>query len=180
MKYGRTEADTLRLNGWGVGDILEGQEGQSTHRIWITSVGQETFLCRWDYSCSGDYGEEEGNTTLDLREWRKVGHKPIETNQHQTLVPLEEVHSLMMHLAEAVHRNATDRGALPADEVRLLVDEGLQGYPAAGWCRDSAHRSWYRRTGEVCSCQKYSAAQLLAQLDETLRAQKAKPTGKTA
>jgi len=174
MQYGKTEAETLRLNGWGVGDVLEGDEGSNTARLWITSIGQETFLCRWDYGCTGEFGEEEGNTTLDHRVWRKVDHKPVTSNQQQELVPLEEVHSRLMYLAEAVHRNATDARALPADEVQQLVEECLQDYPAAGWCRDRGHRSWYRRTGESCTCPKLSATQLLAQLDETMRTQPAK------
>lgn len=74
MQRGKTEADTLHLNGWQVGDILEGQEGNRLDRILITQIGQERFLCRWKYSDKSDFGEESGNTTLAYREWRKVGH----------------------------------------------------------------------------------------------------------
>jgi hypothetical protein len=49
MKRGKTERETLDLNGWGVGDILEGDEGYGPSLIKITSVGEERFLCRWNY-----------------------------------------------------------------------------------------------------------------------------------
>lgn len=72
MIKGETEAETLRLNNWGVGDILEGDEGYGPDRILITAIGQERFLCRWDYSCTGDFSEESGSTTLMCRDWKKV------------------------------------------------------------------------------------------------------------
>lgn len=73
MKRGNTERQTLELNGWGVGDILEGDEGHGPDRILITAVGTEQFLCKWDYKCTGHYRDREsGNTTLSCREWIKV------------------------------------------------------------------------------------------------------------
>lgn len=72
MKPGKTEKETLALNGWGVGDILEGDEGYGPARIIITAIGEERFLCRWDYKCTGIYAKETGGTTLNLREWKKV------------------------------------------------------------------------------------------------------------
>ncbi len=72
MKRGNTEAETLDLNGWGVGDILEGDEGYGADRILITAVGEESFLCKWDYKATGEYAEESGSTTLSCREWKKV------------------------------------------------------------------------------------------------------------
>lgn len=75
MKVGATDRETIDLNGWAVGDILEGQQLAKPARILITALGEETFLCRWDYSCSGVYGEECGSTVLTEREWRKVGSK---------------------------------------------------------------------------------------------------------
>jgi len=77
MQRGKTEAETLRLNGWGVGDILEGDEGFGPERIWIISVGQEYFLCRWDRECNGHFDRESRNTTLSCREWKKVGYEPV-------------------------------------------------------------------------------------------------------
>lgn len=71
MIRGKTEADTLRLNGWGVGDILEGDEGYGPQRIRITGIGEELFLCRWLYKKG--WSDESGNTTLSCREWKKVG-----------------------------------------------------------------------------------------------------------
>ena len=72
MIRGTTQAETLRFNGWTVGDILEGDEGHGPDRIMITAIGSEAFLCRWDYKCKGKWSEEKGNTTLTCREWKKV------------------------------------------------------------------------------------------------------------
>lgn len=72
MIRGYSEAETLRLNGWGVGDILEGAEGSRVSRILITAMTDTRFLCKWDYKCNGEYDEESGNTTLSCREWKKV------------------------------------------------------------------------------------------------------------
>lgn len=73
MIRGKTEKETLELNGWGVGDILEGDEGYGPQRILITAIGEERFLCKWDRRANGEYDEESGSTTLRFREWRKVG-----------------------------------------------------------------------------------------------------------
>lgn len=77
MKRGKTEAETLKLNGWGVGDILEGSESGRHDRILITGVGDTRFMCRWDNGSKGKFGEERGNTVLSAREWRKVVHEPV-------------------------------------------------------------------------------------------------------
>jgi len=75
MKKGKTERETLDLNDWGVGDILEGDEGYGPDKILITAVGEETFLCRWADRESGMFGAENGQTTLVCRDWRKVGSR---------------------------------------------------------------------------------------------------------
>ena len=90
MLRGKTEAETLRLNGWGIGDILEGEHNERIRRILITvegehyerirrilitAVGEELFLCRWNNGFDGDFGSENGSTTLGIREWKKVGQK---------------------------------------------------------------------------------------------------------
>ena len=80
MLYGKTERETIELNGWKVGDILEGGEGYGTDRILITAIGDEEFLCKWDEGCSGSFGKETCCTTLNCREWRKVGE--AETAKH--------------------------------------------------------------------------------------------------
>jgi len=72
MKRGKTEKETLDLNGWGVGDILEGDEGYGPDRIKITAVGQERFLCRWKHRDREGWEPESGNTTLTCREWVRV------------------------------------------------------------------------------------------------------------
>lgn len=73
MKIGKTERETLELNGWGIGDILEGGKPGQTAQIVITAIGEETFLCRWKYPRQKDFGEEGGNSTLNHRIWKKVG-----------------------------------------------------------------------------------------------------------
>lgn len=72
MILGKTEKETLELNGWGIGDILEGDEGYGSDRIKITAIGEQKFLCRWDYKCMGIFKDESGSTTLAMREWKKV------------------------------------------------------------------------------------------------------------
>tara|TARA_Y100000593_G_scaffold45242_1_gene86089 strand:+ start:234 stop:914 length:681 start_codon:yes stop_codon:yes gene_type:complete len=76
MKRGKTEVETLQLNGWGVGDLLEGREGNRVSRILITHIGDERFGCKWDYHCNGDFTEERFSTTLSCREWYKVDSAP--------------------------------------------------------------------------------------------------------
>jgi hypothetical protein len=72
MLRGKTEKETLELNAWGVGDTLEGDEGYGPQRLLITAIGEEAFLCKWDYECNGVYAEESGRTTLAFRDWKKV------------------------------------------------------------------------------------------------------------
>jgi hypothetical protein len=76
---GPTERQILESHGWVVGDVLEGVEGNHTDRILITAIGEETFLCRWDYGCKGVFGEEVGNTTLRYRDWKRVIQNEILT-----------------------------------------------------------------------------------------------------
>lgn len=73
MKRGKTEVETLQLNGWGIGDILEGDEGYGADQIKIIAMGNEYFLCQWKNRETGSFDRESPNTTLSCREWRKVG-----------------------------------------------------------------------------------------------------------
>lgn len=72
MLRGETEVDTLALNGWRIGDILEGDYGYGPEQILITAIGEELFLCRWKNKNKDEFGEESGDTTLNYREWKKV------------------------------------------------------------------------------------------------------------
>ena len=72
MIHGKTERETLDLNGWTIGDILEGDEGYGPDLIKITAVGEERFLCRWNYQKGNGWERESGQTTLSCRKWRKV------------------------------------------------------------------------------------------------------------
>ncbi len=71
MKRGKTDRETVELNGWKVGDVLEGDDGYGLQRIKITAIGHDAILCRWDYDCDGDWSGDK-LTTLNLREWRKI------------------------------------------------------------------------------------------------------------
>lgn len=74
MLRGTNEVATLRLNGWGVGDILEGTDITGTDCIVITAIGATNFLCRWVIRRTGKLGIESSNTTLNAREWKKIGN----------------------------------------------------------------------------------------------------------
>lgn len=73
MERGKTEVETLKLNGWGLGDILEGDEGHGPDQIKIIAMGNERFICEWRNRETGAFDRESPNTTLSCREWRKVG-----------------------------------------------------------------------------------------------------------
>ncbi|WP_138437990.1 DUF7241 domain-containing protein [Marinobacter shengliensis] len=73
MERGNTEVETLKLNGWGLGDILEGDEGYGPDQIKIIAMGNERFICQWRNRETGVFDRESPNTTLSCREWRKVG-----------------------------------------------------------------------------------------------------------
>lgn len=73
MERGKTEVETLKLNGWGLGDILEGDEGHGPDQIKIIAMGNERFICQWRNRETGAFDRESPNTTLSCREWRKVG-----------------------------------------------------------------------------------------------------------
>ena len=61
-------ADWCRLNGWGVGTILEGDEGRGPERIVITAVGEESILAK---PISGSQGDR--SWVLWCRDWKRVG-----------------------------------------------------------------------------------------------------------
>lgn len=70
------EVATLRANGWGVGDILRGEENGKPDFIVITSIGESNFECRWLQEKQGQnfWRESRSSTTLSCREWVKVGN----------------------------------------------------------------------------------------------------------
>ena len=61
-------ADWCRLNGWGVGTILEGDEGRGPERIVITAVGDESILAKLVDGRDGDR-----SWVLWCRDWKRVG-----------------------------------------------------------------------------------------------------------
>lgn len=77
MKRGRTEAETLHLNGWGVGDIIEEYNPKKpllgTNKILITRIGEERVLCRWVGKNGKEWTRESLITFLLHKGWRKIG-----------------------------------------------------------------------------------------------------------
>jgi hypothetical protein len=61
-------ADLCRANGWGPGTILRNQEGSEPERIKITAVGEH-----WVLATGFGPHDREGQWTLKMRDWRKVG-----------------------------------------------------------------------------------------------------------
>jgi len=62
----------IKLTVCGVTRLGFGDEGYGADRIQITAIGEQRFLCRWDYKCKGVFNEESGCTSLEAREWKKV------------------------------------------------------------------------------------------------------------
>jgi len=141
MKRGKTERETLELNGWKVGDILEGDEGYGPSRILITAIGDEKFLCRWDNQCEGVWEpSESGSTTLSCRDWKFIG-STADSN-----CVAAEGYSLLILLAEIREAVGDPRARLMQDElvthVRKIVAAGHEmrriiNIPAA-----SDHTEW--------------------------------------
>ena len=65
-----TSADICRVQGWTVGDVLEGEDDVSRDRIRITAIGDEHVPARWLYADLPESSERL--ISLDFREWRKV------------------------------------------------------------------------------------------------------------
>lgn len=68
-------ADCCRRMGWGVGTVLEGDEGRGPERIVITAIGEQDILARYV-----DTEHGEGRWTLECREWKKVGERDVTTS----------------------------------------------------------------------------------------------------
>jgi len=69
-----TDSELLKLYNIREGDVLvscETVNDKLPDRIRITSIGEERFLCRWDFESKGSWKAESGATSLDMRYWRK-------------------------------------------------------------------------------------------------------------
>lgn len=86
MIYGKNQAEILHLNGWSVGDILEGDYVCGSQRIKITGIGEELFLYRWLYKTG--WSDESINTIWNLKEWKKVGniHDSLSSGDSDTII----------------------------------------------------------------------------------------------
>lgn len=97
MQRGRTEAETVALNGWAVGTLVRGHEawptGEGVWTTWrITGIGEEMVLARTvrsDYTVDGVVrfddrgrvgtdGGREHSVTFTCREWFEVSDSSID------------------------------------------------------------------------------------------------------
>jgi len=78
LNNGREPADLCRVNGWGVGTVLEGDEGYGACRIVITAVGEKSILAREVVCCGHEKhaSSREGSWVLSCREWRRIEAAP--------------------------------------------------------------------------------------------------------
>lgn len=101
MKIGKNDAETLRLNGWGVGDVIERETGfGDVVQVRITAVGEENILIRHKGGISQEFGAETTGRFLvwavEGRPWWKVqesgdqpkGGAPVRVPDLQ-LVPMD-------------------------------------------------------------------------------------------
>ena len=67
------EADTCRANGWGVGTVLEGDEGYGPTRIQLTAIGESRILAKC-VSHNGEPTPQHGETSWVLwcRDWKEI------------------------------------------------------------------------------------------------------------
>lgn len=153
MKRGRTEAETLALNGWKVGDILEGDEGNGPDRILITAIGEDRFTCKWDYKCTGEYQRESGNTTLSCREWRKVGYR---AGLDQPEVTPEEDEAWQAKERELAWNNERQGRAIKKQLGELDELSGC-GHKYSAYFKDVRHIEYIDvyRTVDLFECEKH-------------------------
>jgi hypothetical protein len=70
MRYGKTDAETCRLNGWAVGTRLVGDEGYGPAVIEITAIGRSGIFAVCHSRNGKPVREGEHTWTLSAREWR--------------------------------------------------------------------------------------------------------------
>lgn len=68
-----SDAEKCRRNGWGVGTVLEGDEGYGPTRIVLTAIGEEHILARCLSQSRVPCDGSEENWALRYREWKAVG-----------------------------------------------------------------------------------------------------------
>jgi hypothetical protein len=67
-----SDASKCRINGWGAGTVLEGDEGYGPTRIVLTAIGEEKILARRISENGIPCDDRETGWTLQCREWHKV------------------------------------------------------------------------------------------------------------
>ncbi len=68
-----SDAAVCRANGWGVGALLEGDEGFGPTVIQITAVGERVILAKAVSHAAKAINRDEAVWSLAYRDWRKVG-----------------------------------------------------------------------------------------------------------
>lgn len=66
-----TNAELCRVNGWKVGDVLEGDEGYGPTRIVLTAIGEDLVLARTLAQDGTIVDCREIPWSLKYRDWRK-------------------------------------------------------------------------------------------------------------
>lgn len=66
-----SSAELCRANGWGIGTILEGDEGWGPERIRITAIGERAILAVRVDDKPGHL-RMEGSWALVFRDWKQV------------------------------------------------------------------------------------------------------------
>ncbi len=72
MLRGESDAETCRLNGWGPGTMLMGEECGAITTLLITAVGERLILARAVKENGRKCNWPEMAWTLAYREWRRV------------------------------------------------------------------------------------------------------------
>jgi len=78
MKVGKNDAETLRLNGWGVGDVIERETyRRDVIQLLITAIGEEEVLVRPKLATAPVFGAETVGHISFLTDhpWRRVQEK---------------------------------------------------------------------------------------------------------
>lgn len=72
MLRGDSDAETCRLNGWGPGTMIRGNECGEWTTLLITAVGENAILARGVRHGGKRVAWPEASWTLAYREWRRV------------------------------------------------------------------------------------------------------------
>ena len=132
---GSTDAETCRLNGWGVGTVLEGASAWSAARIRITSIGEDAILAVEIASDGADKrlvpspcvhghagSDREAIWRLSCRDWRPVSVVPPAPPPPETIAPASTPWKIGLDDCEVLSRSGMYLGQfLQAADARRCV-----------------------------------------------------------